>query len=398
MAPILESAHIKNFKSLGDINLSFSNLTIIAGANSSGKSCCLESLNLLKILIKAGKTPPSRQLEDDIRIGEETSGVTLQVSMKDSKKKDSKKIDYSINLSAQDNIEGNSIVLSENLKVGRTKVIAISKGKGLVRDEINNNNKDQLYRSTPDTVALSSTGNFGDKPITLKVSDFIKRWEFYDLDPDLIRGFAAMSSRYEGSTETLTSLGNEGHQLQSLLQQWALEDNNQTFQKVTDEVRRCLNVELIIADHKGKRVVKVKENNVLEIPFENLSDGTVRMIGYCSLLYSEDIPTLIGIEEPERNLHPKILIDLASILKRLSQKTQVIITTHSSQLLDCFTMKDIASDVSIILFKKNPESGTEALGLDTLNKKNDGLQDWMQDFGIGSAVYHSNLIQEVLEN
>jgi len=396
MSPTLKSAHIKNFKSLGDVHLNFGNLTIIAGANSSGKSCCLESLSLLRGLVKAGKTPTSRQLEDDIRIGEEDSGITLQVSIKDSKK-----VNYSINLSAQGNVDGNSMVLSENLTVGKTKVIAVDKGNGSVRDEINKDksSKDQPYYSkTHDTVVLSSAGNFGDKPVTLKVSDFIKRWEFYDLDPDLIRGFAAMSSRYEVSTETLTSLGSQGHQLQSLLQQWASEDNNQTFQKVTDEVRRCLNVELIIADHKGKRVVKVKENNVLEIPFENLSDGTVRMIGYCSLLYSEDIPTLIGIEEPERNLHPKILIDLASILKRLSQKTQVIITTHSSQLLDCFTMKDIESDVSIILFKKNPESGTEALGLDTLNEKNDGLQDWMQDFGIGNAIYHSNLIQGVLRN
>ena len=122
------------------------------------------------------------------------------------------------------------------------------------------------------------------------------------------------------------------------------------------------------------------------------------MIGYCSLLYSPDIPSLIAIEEPERNLHPGILQDLASILKRLSQKTQVIITTHSSQLLDCFDISDILSDVSVILVKKNLELGTEAVGLDKLSQDCDGLRDWMQDFGIGSAIYHSNLIQEVLAN
>jgi predicted ATPase len=122
------------------------------------------------------------------------------------------------------------------------------------------------------------------------------------------------------------------------------------------------------------------------------------MIGYCSLLYSSVIPALIAIEEPERNLHPGIFIDLASILKRLSQKTQVVITTHSSELLDCFSMEDISRDVSIILFRKNPTLGTEAISLDALGQDCDGLQDWMQDFGIGNAIYHSNLIQEVLGN
>ena len=58
----------------------------------------------------------------------------------------------------------------------------------------------------------------------------------------------------------------------------------------------------------------------------------------------------------------------------------------------------VLNDVSVILFKKNPHIGTEAIGLETLIDNNAGLQDWMQDFGIGSAIYHSNLIQEVLEN
>lgn len=390
MSPVLKSAHIKNFKSLGDVNLNFKNLTIIVGANSSGKSCCLESLNLLKIIVKRGKTLPSWYLEDDIRIGEGSSGITLQVFIRDAKD-----ADYSVNLALKGNSEENFIIASENLAISKTKVIAISKGEGEVRDE--NNKGKQLYRATPDTVALSSTGSFGIKPVTKNVADFIKQWEFYDLDPGFIKSYETRGFKSETS-DNPTRLDSFGQQLQGLLQHWASDSNDQLFKEVSGEIQQCLNIDLISGDHKGKQVIKIKEQNGLEIPFSNLSDGTLRMIGYCSLLYAPDIPSLIAIEEPERNLHPGILQDLASILKRLSQKTQVVITTHSSQLLDCFDISDISRDVSIILVKKNLELGTEAIGLDKLSQDCDALQDWMQDFGIGNAIFHSNLLQGVLAN
>ena len=392
MPTTLESARIKNYKSLGDISLNFKKLTIIVGANSSGKSCSLESLRLLKTIVKVGKTPPSSYIEDDIRRGEEINGITLQVFIKESHKK----VNYSLNLTVKDDLEENSVVLSENLTVGKTKVISISKGEGQVRDEGVNGTK-QSYRATPNTVALSSTGSFGDKPVTLNVSDFIRRWEFYDLDPDFIRSYSITHSRNEAVPENPTSLDFSGQQLQGLLQHWASDKNSQTFDEFSNEVRKYLNIDLVAVDYKSRLVVKVKEPNGSEIPFGNLSDGTLRMIGYCSLLYSPDIPSLIAIEEPERNLHPGFLTNIASILKRLSQKTQVVITTHSSQLLDCFSIQDISNDVSVILFKKNPESGTEAIGLDTLSQSCSGLKDWMQDFGVGNAIYYSNLLQEILE-
>jgi len=394
MSPILKSAHIKNFKSLGDVHLDFRNLTIIVGANSSGKSNCLESLRLLRDIIKNGKTPPSRNIEDDIRKGEDITGILLQVLIKDIKK-----VDYSLNLVLETESKENSAILSEQLKVGKTKIISVTKGKGEVRDEDSQGLR-QPYRSTSDKVALSSTGSFGIKPITLRVADFIKQWEFYDLDPDNIRDYGEfMSLRDELVVDNPNILDISGLELQGLLQHWASDESNQTFEEIADEVKKSLNVDLIIREQKkGRQVVKVKESDGSEIPFGNLSDGTLRMIGYISLLYSSHIPTLIAIEEPERNLHPSILTDLASILKRLSQKTQVVITTHSSQLLDCFSRQDISSDVSLILFRKDPIFGTQAFGLDTLSKNSEGLEDWMQDFGIGNAIYHSNLLQEVLVN
>jgi predicted ATPase len=394
MSPVLKSAHIKNFKSLGDVSLSFRGLTIIVGANASGKSSCLESLALLREIIKHGKTFPSRHIENDIRENNNFEGIFFQVLIQDKQE-----VDYSLKLILERDVEENLVILSENLKIGEIQVISVIRGEGEVRDEDTQGVK-QIYHSTPDTIALSSTGSFGIKPITLNIAEFIKNWGFYDLEPESIRSYGKfMASRSPTFADNPNILDIYGYQLKGILQKLASDENNQTFMEIADEVKRYLNVHLVIREkNKDIKEIKAIESNGSEIPFSNLSDGTLRMIGYISLLYSSHLPSLIAIEEPERNLHPAILTDLAFVLKRLSQRTQVVITTHSSQLLDCFSLQDIANDVSIILVRKHPESGTEAVGLDKLSQECDGLQDWMQDFGIGSAIYHSNLIQEVLAN
>jgi predicted ATPase len=139
-----------------------------------------------------------------------------------------------------------------------------------------------------------------------------------------------------------------------------------TFQEVKQELYRCLGISLELSPEKNLRVEEVDGQKV---QLSGLSDGTLRIIAYYMLLYKDDLPPLIGIEEPERNLHPAILTTIANILKKLSQRTQVIITTHSSQLLDCFNSDEINSDISVLLLSKKNSSGTQVSILDQLSKE-----------------------------
>ena len=119
-----------------------------------------------------------------------------------------------------------------------------------------------------------------------------------------------------------------------------------------------MGISLKLVGEEGEKIIKVLEKDSLEIPLSNMSDGTLRIMAYYVLLYQDNLPTLIGIEEPERNLHPGLLKNVASVVKRLSKKTQVIITTHSSQLLDCFNLEEINLDVSVLLLSKRDDVGT----------------------------------------
>ncbi len=72
-------------------------------------------------------------------------------------------------------------------------------------------------------------------------------------------------------------------------------------------------------------------------PAQNMSDGTLRALGVLTALFQANrdySPLLIGIEEPETALHPAASAALREALLKASQKTQVIVTSHSPDLLD----------------------------------------------------------------
>lgn len=87
----------------------------------------------------------------------------------------------------------------------------------------------------------------------------------------------------------------------------------------------------------GKVSVVIEENDGRQIPAERLSDGTLRYLSLLTVLLDPDPPPLIGIEEPELGLHPDIVFELAKLLVEASERTQLVVTTHSHVLVDALT-------------------------------------------------------------
>ena len=73
------------------------------------------------------------------------------------------------------------------------------------------------------------------------------------------------------------------------------------------------------------------------VPATRLSDGTLRYLCLLTLLCHPTPPPLICIEKPELGLHPDILPTVAELLIEASQRTQLIITTHSEMLVSALT-------------------------------------------------------------
>jgi len=82
------------------------------------------------------------------------------------------------------------------------------------------------------------------------------------------------------------------------------------------------------------------------------SDGTLRVAGIITALLQEPPVPVIAIEEPELTVHPGAIPLVADFLIQASRRSQVLVTTHSPELLDCVD----ASAVRVV--SRSPEPGT----------------------------------------
>lgn len=109
------------------------------------------------------------------------------------------------------------------------------------------------------------------------------------------------------------------------------------------------------------------------VPATRLSDGTLRYLCLLAILCHPNPPPLICIEEPELGLHPDVLPTLADLLKDASDRTQLIVTTHSDVLVDALTDQP----ESVIVAERGPQ-GTTLNRLDA-----EKLKPWLEKYRLG---------------
>ena len=82
------------------------------------------------------------------------------------------------------------------------------------------------------------------------------------------------------------------------------------------------------------------EKRRLKFEAFSMSDGTLRALGLLAAVYQRPTPSLIVIEEPEATIHPGALGAILDLLRHACRKMQVVITTHSPELLDAKWIQD----------------------------------------------------------
>lgn len=109
------------------------------------------------------------------------------------------------------------------------------------------------------------------------------------------------------------------------------------------------------------------------IPAIRLSDGTLRYLCLLTILCDPDPPPLICIEEPELGLHPDILPGVAGLMRSASERTQLIVTTHSDILVDAL------SDTPECVVACDRQDGQT-----TMNRMNaEELKPWLEKYTLG---------------
>lgn len=106
---------------------------------------------------------------------------------------------------------------------------------------------------------------------------------------------------------------------------------------------------------KGMRALSLRRREAGHvIPARNLSQGTLIGLALLTLAWLPSPPPLIGLEEPDRGLHPRLLRDVRDAIYRLAypeqfgeerEPVQVVATTHNPYFLDLF--KDHPEEIVI---------------------------------------------------
>jgi predicted ATPase len=147
------------------------------------------------------------------------------------------------------------------------------------------------------------------------------------------------------------------------------------FERINEQMKRFygslrnLDVRLI-GTHL--QVVALEEGGV-SIPAYRLSDGTLRWLALLVILLNPTPAPVTCIEEPELGIHPDMIPNLADLLRDASERTQLIITTHSTALVDAFS--DTPEVISVC---------NKAYGATEIRRLDSGeLKVWLEKYSLG---------------
>ena len=137
------------------------------------------------------------------------------------------------------------------------------------------------------------------------------------------------------------------------------------YQPVTNFITRVQNgtVQFFLYEEGLKR----------PIASSRLSDGTLKYLCLLTILLHPSPPPLICIEEPETGLHPDILPTIADLLVEASQRTQLIVTTHSDRLISA-----LGDHPEAIVVCERDENGTRMERLEP-----ERMKEWLEKYSLG---------------
>lgn len=190
-----------------------------------------------------------------------------------------------------------------------------------------------------------------------RVMEFVDKWRFYNATDMPSSGIKAATPKLGMRDDTLSESGeNLSLVLYNLVKEFV--DFGQELQEAMTQLfprtRWLRAIEVIGTSIQLEWYVG---DNKEPFSLKEMSDGTIRMLCWAAILLSPKPASLIALDEPEMGIHPSWLGILAGWITRASRKTQVILSTHSPDLLDYFTEER----ESVYVFSTDPDNMTSNL-------------------------------------
>lgn len=324
----VETLRVQNYRVLRDLTLrKITPLTTLLGPNGSGKSTVFDVFAFLSEAFGSGLRSAwdARNRAAEIRSRGSEGPVTIEVQYRE--RPGTPLITYRL---AIDEVAGSPVVVEEQLRwntsprQGRPRtILSFRQGSGTVVDDVTFETTSEGL-SSPDLLAVSTLGQLTRHPRVLGLRRFISGWYLSYLSADRAR-----TVPMSGPAARLSQTGDNLPNVIQYLDEQHPERLRAILATLASRVPRLESMTTnLLAD--GRLLLQLKD-----APFEApilskfASDGTLKLLAYLTVLYDPQPAPLVGIEEPENQLHPRLLQSLAEEALAAAQRSQVLVTTHS---------------------------------------------------------------------
>ena len=206
---------------------------------------------------------------------------------------------------------------------------------------------------------LSALADPRQAPELLVVREALRSWRFYDqVRTDV--GAPARSAQIGTRTPVLASDGSDlAAALQTILE---IGDSSALLAAVS---RAFPGSTLQIDAQSSRFEVTMRQRGMLRpLRGAELSDGTVRYLLWVAALLTPRPPELMVLNEPETSLHQELLRPLAELIRGASRHCQVVVVTHAHDLVQALRAEDVVTSTGILeLTKHHGQTVIEGQGI-----------------------------------
>lgn len=370
---------IENYKSLQEISLVLRPLTVFVGANNSGKSNIIDAFQFISEFAQHGVSAVEKRGGSQLLVwgGELLRKICFTLEGEIFRQEGSSRVyEYKLEVAPKPvlytisretfNLEtarGTRTLLDFPALEGMAQV---SDESGIKLRPIGTSAQQPCLFLCQDSVNYPFLGDFYRE---------VQNWTFYNLVPSRMQ--MPVTARRE------SRLQSEGENISTVLLTLRSEDIS-AFAEVEGILKEAIpEIRQLVTPltEDGRTYISAQESAIsLQLPAWAMSDGTLRLLAFLAVVHNPSPPALICFEEPENQIHPGLLELVASQLKLASQRTQVMITTHSPYLLDFLAPQDL-----VIVEKKEGKTQLKRV------EDEKGVKEALQTLGLGEMWYSGHL-------
>lgn len=332
MVPRIRQIQIQNYKSIERAVVDLEPFTVFVGANGSGKSNFVDALAFVQECLSDSIRQAWNRREKASLLpvwlkGAVSFGFNFAIDLAEGVT-----ADYAFKVSVDED---------ERFRIAREKCSVVNRSGGRWAYEVAEGRflkeipgiRSQLL---PDRLALfaaSATEEF--RP----VYDFLTSMRLYSIDPRRLRQWQ--------DVDPGISLEPDGSNAASVLGEILYGEEDQYRY---ERIRNLLSVavpgiqKIDVIDKGGKAILEfeteVGEGELGHLAATEMSDGTLRLLGLLLAIYQPQRPAVLAIEEPEATVHPAAAELVVQVLLDAAHDRQVLITTHSPDILDAKELAD----------------------------------------------------------